>query len=344
MASLLNERLCKELEPVNDSAVRPDPERIKALALEKVRVDSSRKGKFSMRKGRILLIAAVLAVILGVTVVAVGGMEYFRSIFGDSVENAGEGLTMPGIEVHGEDGYSMRAEAVLTDGYQTNVVFSTYYGEKVENLDDDLIAMDDETENQEGFNAYLKGPQWSSSINAMPEFGSRWRRYYHLQMTTMENCKGDTVSIRKGQEGPVLEIPLNGAESVYTVELGLDAGGGRVIESLQLSPMGILLISNEKEAKGSLPTVAVEVVMTDGKREDATVEFDYADDGVTISGGGGAVILDEGQTAPLVVMTSGRRNPDGKLVAMGTFSRLLDLGKVQSVVVEATEYPFSAKN
>jgi hypothetical protein len=103
----------------------------------------------------------------------------------------------------------------------------------------------------------------------------------------------------------------------------------------------VLVIGSEKEAKGGLPTAEIYVVMNDGTSEEliSVQSFDSEDDGETISGGGSAIILGPGEKAPLVIGTMGSRNPDGKMVTSGSFSRILNLDEVKAISVDGVEYP-----
>lgn len=334
LVSLLDERHYRDIEPANDTGLRPSAQRIKALTLE--RISAGRKEKTHMKKFRFALLAAALAAVLGVTALAMGGMEYFKSIFGDSVEQVAGDVTMPGVTAQRADGYTITAEAVLTDGYQTNIVFSTAYPKGQKNHDNELINRED-TDGR-GFSIVMDGDGMSSSIEELSEFNTGNRRYFNVTLSTLQSNKGKTVTITRLDGGPELSIPLDGATASKTVELNQDMGGGRTIETLQLSPMGILLISNEETAEGGLPTVQVALQMKDGGSEDATVEFDGSPDGEAVRGGGSVVIVGPDDKTPLVVMTHAQRNPDGKMIAIGSFSRLVDLSQVKSVVVAGTEY------
>lgn len=338
--SLLNGRLYDSLEPVNDTGIQPSSQRIKMLALEKIRAGQMRKEKKTMKKMRIGLLAAALAAVLGVTVLAMGGVDYFRGIFGDSVEHVAGQIGTPEITVTGEDGSTMSAQAVLSDGYQISVVFSTKYPEGVENRDPDKLS--EPAEGEEAFRISVGGMEASWSVQELPEFAGGNQMFFLASANSMKNCLGQSVEIRRGADGLTLKVPLNGEVAVRTLNIDQDVGGGRKIETMQISPLGILLTSSEKEAKGSLPTVNIRVRLKDGTEEDATLFFDSADDGETVTGGGGAVILGPGEIGPLVVTTQAQRNPDGKLIAIGTFGRILNLDQVAEILVGDTAYPVPA--
>lgn len=338
--SLLNGRLYDSLEPVNDTRIQPSSQRIKMLALEKIRAGQMRKEKQTMKKMRIGLLAAALAAVLGVTVLAMGGIDYFRGIFGDSVEHVAGQIGTPDITVTGEDGSTMSAQAVLSDGYQISVVFSTKYPEGVENRDPDKLS--EPAEGEEAFRISVGGMEASWSVRELPEFAGGNQMFFLASANSMKNCLGQSVEIRRGADGLTLKVPLNGEVAVRTLNIDQDVGGGRKIETMQISPLGILLTSSEKEAKGSLPTVNIRVRLKDGTEEDATLFFDSTDDGETVTGGGGAVILGPGEIGPLVVTTQAQRNPDGKLIAIGTFGRILNLDQVSDILVGETAYPVPA--
>lgn len=87
---------------------------------------------------------------------------------------------------------------------------------------------------------------------------------------------------------------------------------------------------------------------SNGKEEKWLITLSYFlskmsfDDGEeTVTAGGAAVIVGEGQEPPLVIQTMGERNPDGKVVTTGYFSRILNLNDVQTICVDGTEYPLN---
>ena len=97
---------------------------------------------------------------------------------------------------------------------------------------------------------------------------------------------------------------------------------------MQISPLGVLLIGREAQASGGLPTPVVSVKFKDGTIEEMMSElsFDTDGDGGTVIGGGG------------VVISNGMRNPEGKVVTKGEFSRFINLEDVMSILVNGKEY------
>ena len=109
---------------------------------------------------------------------------------------------------------------------------------------------------------------------------------------------------------------------------------------MQISPLGVLLIGREAQASGGLPTPVVSVKFKDGTIEEMMSElsFDTDGDGGTVIGGGGVVISNDPLSGPLVISTYGMRNPEGKVVTKGEFSRFINLEDVMSILVIGKEY------
>ena len=109
---------------------------------------------------------------------------------------------------------------------------------------------------------------------------------------------------------------------------------------MQISPLGVLLIGREAQASGGLPTPVVSVKFKDGTIEEMMSElsFDTDGDGGTVIGGGGVVISNDPLSGPLVISTYGMRNPEGKVVTKGEFSRFINLEDVMSILVNGKEY------
>lgn len=68
------------------------------------------------------------------------------------------------------------------------------------------------------------------------------------------------------------------------------------------------------------------------------LSFDTDGDGGTVIGGGGVVISNDPLSGPLVISTYGMRNPEGKVVTKGEFSRFINLEDVMSILVNGKEY------
>ena len=109
---------------------------------------------------------------------------------------------------------------------------------------------------------------------------------------------------------------------------------------MQISPLGVLLIGREAQASGGLPIPVVSVKFKDGTIEEMMSElsFDTDGDGGTVIGGGGVVISNDPLSGPLVISTYGMRNPEGKVVTKGEFSRFINLEDVMSILVNGKEY------
>lgn len=91
-----------------------------------------------------------------------------------------------------------------------------------------------------------------------------------------------------------------------------------------------------------MPNEVISIVMQDGRVQEIMPEWAFDQIGAgdePVSGGGGAVVVGNGQKEPLVVQTTGNRNPDGKVVTESIFSQVLNLDDVKAVLIGETEYP-----
>jgi hypothetical protein len=373
MCASLRERFYSDIEP--DSGNGLSNKRIRELAFAKlhqqVGPDSTAtnyksKEKHMKASVKILLVAAIVCAMSLTAFAAFGGMDFFKSIFGDSAAIAEDQIQFPDASVENDD-YRLNVESLLSDGYKTDIIVSLT-AKSGARLDYDPMELfitsyiwpsDAEIEGAEyGFahgngsprREYLQmseeGVVYSIAYTEMPEFSNKDKKYYHLEMNSLDNTSESEIKISLMEDISPLSVTVSVSDSLTArkdVQVRAEdyADKNYFPETVQLSPMGVLVIGSEKEAKGGLPTAAIYVIMNDGTSEEliSAESFDSEDDGKTISGGGSAIILGPGQEAPLVIGTMGSRNPDGKMVTSGSFSRILDLDEVMAISVDGVEYP-----
>jgi hypothetical protein len=336
MCGFLEERFYEPIEPTAHADV--SQERIRALAFAKLRDQndtSIQKKEKHMKTSVKILLAAALVCVMSVTAFAtMGGMDFFRAIFGDSAEVAADYVQFPEASVENDD-YRLSTESLLSDGFKTDLIVSlTAKGEQT--LPDDTYDI---------FNSVLPDTGMNSaSYEELPDFGSKTKRYYHLALTSLDNHSDSEVTVSLKEELAPLSVTVPVGDAMTArKEIQINAADyaeqNYCPETVQLSPMGVLVIGSEKEAKGGLPTAQIFVQMQDGSREEliSRESFDEGD-GETVSGGGGSVMVGLFDTPPLVTETMGKRNPNDKVVITGSFSRILNLDDVQAIVVDDVEY------
>lgn len=344
-------RLCAgaadSLEPVNDTKLRPSAERIKTLAMAKLSRQQGgeiapERRRIDMKRMHLRVLAAAIVVVCLVSisvVAAMGGLEYFRSIFGGSADAVEERIEQPMISAENEN-FRLRVEASLTDGYKSNVILSVEavgsrklpdFSEKAERL----------------FAVNIAGGMSYCVVEPMEAFSEQRKAFVRVEVATQQSHVNEGITIAMQDALGAGSLTLQPKQRLAMREIQPDAaqfdGQNYRVETVQISPLGALVIGSEQETKGSLPNEVISIVMKDGSVEEIMPSwaFDQSDDETTVSGGGGAVIVGEGETAPLVVNTVGTRNPEGKVVTESLFSRILRLDDVKAVMIGEKSYPLS---
>ena len=340
MCAFLQERFYETVEPKSQPDI--SSRRIRELALSKLRQQSANVGGNTQNKEKhmktsikVLLIAAIVFAMSVTAFASFGGLEYFKAIFGDSAGAVEDYIQFPAASTENES-YRLTVESLLSDGFKTDLIVS-------------LTAKDGKApghDPKDMFSTRFTGGDASlssSSYQELYDFSVKSKKYYHLELTSLSNSASAEVTVALKEELAPLSvtIPTDGtltARKQIQVKTEDYAEQNYYPETVQLSPMGVLVIGSEKEAKGGLPTAQIFVKMKDGKSEELISEASFDDSEETVSGGGGVVLGAEGETAPLVTGTMGERNPDGKVVTTGTFSRILNLDEVQAIIVDGVEY------
>lgn len=327
MASQIPEEEILPIEPQGDSSVAPSDDRIKSLALQKRKEHLYGKEEKSVKRvsSRIVLVAAI-ASLLSVTVfatAALGGLDYMKGIFGSSATSVQNEIVTPQIKASA-NGRSMAVEAMVTDGFVTNMVVSVT-GNQPD--DKELFAVTSNTE--------IRSNGW----NVLEEFTVPGKTYYALDLVSKQHFTAAdvTISLNK-QVAPIafsvsLENQLGNAVVYFPEKTQVQ---NTELKQLQISPMGLLLICHEKNPQGGLPPTSMLLKLSNGKTEE--VEMSFAASDRTVGGGGGAVFSDDPKNMPLVGEFQGERNPNGELVLSGQFSRILNPATIEKVVVGGVEY------
>ncbi|MBS5604916.1 MAG: DUF4179 domain-containing protein [Enterocloster asparagiformis] len=347
LCSRLDPRYLEDMDVENETGLKPSGQRIEDLVFQKLNVETNAAGMAGKRRPmrkktwKILLIAAVFCLFAASVFALAGGFDYFRSIFGDTAKHVEQDIQSPGITAADSD-RQMTLESMLTDGYKINLIVSlkALSGEaKANTFDHEPIDLFD-TKLTSNSSAEHEAAL-SYTCSELEEFSTENRHFYHLQLDSLENCTGWDLKLSLSQEmgGLSLDAKVESTTAARQLDIGQDIDGNLTVESIQISPLGALLIGSEKEAAGGLPAPSVDIIFLDGSHEEliSSMSFDSSDDG-TVLGGGSAVISDDPTSGPLVVTTYGMRNPDGKVVLAAEFGRIIRLDQVKSISVDGVEY------
>ena len=283
---------------------------------------------------RILLIAAMLCLVSVGVFAATGGLGYFESIFGGSADSVKDDISSPHISVS-NGARTLAVESVLSDGYKTDIVVSLESSKNDKTAKDpiDLFSVD-------------CGQECGSyACNSLPDFDKGKKHYYDIKLTSLKNYISETVNISVNNEEKPLKVsvPLEHSTASKTISIDTELYKGKAYkpESVELSPLGVMLIGSEgklsENTEVTLPDIAL--LMKDGSKEDLDLGG-MVDFGTEGSGGG--VVVDDGglfnRSTPLVTESAWNRNPGKKDVIAGYFSRIIDLDNVKAVLVDGTEY------
>lgn len=327
MAKHTPQSLIQSVEPSGDEAKAPSAARIKQLALKKRNDHLKNSEEKPMKKVsfQVALIAAIICMLTITAFAAVGGVDYIRSIFGDSTASIQDEIRTPQITAAG-GGRELALEAVVTDGFVTNLVVSLT-GEKPAS---DFELFDIESD------ATLRAISWYD----LEEHATADKTFYAVEVVSEKRFDAANMTLVLNKEvAPItmaFEVENHLGNAVIEFPQG-DAAVSKQLKELQVSPMGLLLIGYEKNAQGGLPATDIQLIFADGTTEDILLEFAPADE--IIGAGGGAVIPGEIGELPLLVSFYGTRNPDGELVISGQFSRIINPAAIEKILVDGAEYP-----
>lgn len=326
MAQYIPDETVEGVTPIGDDAINPSADRIMQLALEKRSEYLMNSEEKPVKKAsfRVLLIAAAICVLSITAFAAAGGLDYMRAIFGDSAQSVQNDIVTPQVNAT-EGGRDMALEAVLTDGYITSMVVSLTGEQPVDETE--LFAMQGDME--------FTSIGWQ----VMEDYSTKEKTFYSLELVSGERFDtGELTLTLRADVAPIsltFQLENHLGNAVVTFPEGA-ASGQTQLKTLQVSPMGFLLIGHEEDAQGGLPTTMIQLVYDGGRSELLEVEFAPSDE--TVGGGGGAIIGGGEEAVPLVTTFYGNRNPDGELVISGQFSRIIDPAGITKVLIAGDEY------
>lgn len=334
MMAHIPEEMISDIEPQGDDLHCPSPERIKELAIKK-RNDyldrneelTMKKTAFSKKTIRITLIAAIVA-LLNITVFAAayGGLDFIKGIFGDSAEIIENEIVTPLVSASA-DGRDMAVEALVTDGFITNMVVSLT-GEKPSDTNIELFTVTT--------NTGIRSNGWYE----LEDFSTQSKTYYAVDLISEERFNTADITLSLNKNVAPIDLSIQVKNNLGNVVINLPDGamsGETELKELQISSMGFLLIGTEEKAQGGLPATNIRLVFSDGTTEDLEVEFDPSDE--LVGGGGGAILSANSKKLPLVTTFHGIRNPDSEIVISGKFSRIINPAGIEKIIVGGVEYP-----
>ena len=129
LCSRMNPQYMEDLEVTNMTDLYPSVQRIDDIVFQKLHpeqktaVPAGKRVNMKKKTWKIAAIAAVFCLFATTAFAMAGGFEYFRSIYGDTVDNARQDILTPEITV--TDGTrQMALDSMLTDGYKINLIVS----------------------------------------------------------------------------------------------------------------------------------------------------------------------------------------------------------------------------
>jgi hypothetical protein len=346
MASHIPEVSVSRVEPQGDDSVSPSFDRIKHLALEKrknyltesapTKKKPNREGEKPMKKKLIMsiLVAAMLLTMCLTAFAAGGGLDYLKSIFGDSIESIqNETVTTP-LVTASANGRDMALEAMVTDGYVTYMIVSLT-GEQPTLEAWDLFAVTTDLD--------IKLYSW----DVLEEFTVSTKSFYVVYLVSEERFDAGEITLSLNRDiAPIdlsFQIENKLGNTVITFPENTISGSAQLIE-LQVSPMSFLLICNEENPLRAPHPISIRLVFSDGKTEDLFTEAylshsDFSDidlsETAMLYGHHMFITIEDG---PLAKALSIMKNPDGELVYDGLFSRIINPASIEKVIIDGKEY------
>lgn len=328
MAEHTPDALVQQIDPLGDSSIRPSQDRIRQLALQKRREYLNKQEEKPMKKVtfRVVLVAALICLVSASAFALSGGLQYMQHIFGDSVNSVESAVLTPQITASG-GGRTMELEALLSDGFVTDMILS--------------LSGETPPQNTEALFSVSSDSIQPRSIvwNELEAFSSTEKTMYRVELVTEKRFDAAAITLSLQPDiAPIsmqIDVQSKLGNAVVDFPDGAMSGETKLVQ-LQLSSLGLLLIGQESDARGGLPSTDMQLVFADGTTESVQIEFAPSDE---LVGGGGGAVIDDGEVLPLVVSFDGNRNPDGELVVSAEFSRVIQPGNLKSVAVDGIEYP-----
>lgn len=324
MASYIPEDSVQRVEPDGDRSILPSSERIKQLALQKRNDHFKRNEERPVKKVhfKILLVAAVICAMSVTAFAAFGGLDYIKIIFGHSAESIQNEIVTPNVKASANN-REMALEAMVTDGYITNLIVSLT-GDEPSSTDLFTISS----------NVNISSKGWY----ALDQLSTSTKTFYVVDLISEERFETADITLSLNNTPPInLSFKIDNQLSNAVINFPEGAMYEQTkLKQLQISPMGFMLIGHEASAKGGLPPMDIQLKFLNKKTENLHVEFEESDS--TVTGGGCAIMADDPQTAPLVIKFHGTRNPEGELVISGQFSRIINPSEIEKAIIDGVEY------
>lgn len=347
----LDEKFLKELDAEPEAEEGFDTERIKHLAFEKLCSNEEVKKKESNRgmkriSYKILMVAALLVVVT-TSVFAMGGMEFFRSIFINSEQNLEKNIQQVGVSARDTD-YEMVAEQLISDGFNTKIVVSLKpLSEEAKALLADpettvQILVSSETDNSNQLS--------STGTTRLSQFDSPEKYYFCVMYMSNAEYSGKPITLKlytvRAEEDseessearePLLSLVIKAPEQIdgrknVAFDIPEDPEGPYPVSLIINPTSGVMVTQDLQDAKSI--GVNVDLIMKDGK-----IERILEEGGIGEGSGGGETLLAEPENMPL---SSGRSYSKDKstnqVVQTVDFSRIIDVDKVDYVLIDGERY------
>lgn len=351
----LDERFLEELN-IEAGDGFADTERIRRLAFEKIRLEGKmeKRGRLGgvRRISHKLLLVAALLIVVTTSAFAVGGMDFFRSIFGDSAKRLDGGIQQIGASVKNDD-FEMTAEQLVSDGYHMKIIVSLspstrQAAEWIKDADiiESEVAIIGGSEKEERMALGAIGTQW------MEQFKTKEKAYFcvsyennydyagrpikltlvSLQSTAAENSERSILT------RPELSLTIDDPKSITSRRTAFfnvtGDHGGSYEASLEVSSISALLTLQGTDGSMDTPTADIVMVMQDGTKERIfkAGSFGVGKDGELAS-------PDDAGEDTLIVENSYVRDPEtGKVLQTAGFARIIDPQAVSYILVDGTRY------
>lgn len=359
LCSRLDEKYYSDLDvkPTADSEF--DAGRIKELTFRKLHSEDSKGVKETkMKMSRVshkLLIAAALIVALTTTAFAAGGLDFFRTMFGDSIEQAQGDIQQVGISSSNKE-FEMTAEQLISDGFNTKVIVSVKPlnkdGEKKLYREDSVLIFAEGGENAAGDLA-------ASASERLRQFDTKDKVYFCTSYSKSTGYSGQPITLElrtmnpEGDPGTMdaagkpgnaeLTLTIDDPQSIDTRRIiafekpeGTEAAGSYPI-SLTVNTISAVLTLQAPSGSADTPADDVVLVMKD-KSKETIFEADWSKDGVS---GGGAIMSDDPAEMPLTGGYAYNRDLEsGHIVQTANFSRILNTADVDYILVGGERFDF----
>ena len=322
LSSKLSDECVESIELEETSEL--SSERIRQLAMEKR--ENSKRGESTKVKSRFSKVAAVVALVsvLGVTVYAAGGFDFFKDKFTSGTEHIEQAIESPGISKT-VDGKTMTVESILTDGTTTDIIVSIT-GVKEEYIDDLKLNIVD-----------LDSLSWYNYYQ-LDKYADKEKIYYLLEIKTTEDINNENLTLKLDKRIADIEliIPVNNKlnELVFEFKESTKYKSIMNMEKFRISSIGYSFEASEYKVQDKPETLIVKMIMKNGVTRDIEIPLPY--DEVTYHGGNGIYGSNEeiNEFGDFVSNLDGENN----FKIDGNFSDVINVNEVEKIVIDGVEY------